>query len=138
MATLTNKTALITGASRGIGRATAKALAKAGARVIVHYSRAAAEADALVKEIRASGGQAEAASADLSLPDSVADLATEVREIAGEQLDVLVSNAGISKAATSEITRSRTLTGSLQRTCAAHSSSSRSSCPFCGRARTSS
>jgi 3-oxoacyl-[acyl-carrier protein] reductase len=99
MATLTNKTALITGASRGIGRATAKALAKAGARVIVHYGRAAAAA-ALVKEIRASGGQADPATADLSLPDGVADLATQVRAIAGEQLDVLVSNAGISKAAT--------------------------------------
>jgi 3-oxoacyl-[acyl-carrier protein] reductase len=97
MATLTNKTALITGASRGIGGATAKALAKAGARVIVHYGRAAAEADALVKEIRASGGQADPASADLSLPDGVADLATQVRAIAGEQLDVLVSNAGISR-----------------------------------------
>lgn len=100
MATLTSKTALITGASRGIGRATAKALAKAGARVIIHYGRAAAEADALVKEIRASGGQADPARADLSLPDGVAHLATQVREITGEQLDVLVSNAGISKAAT--------------------------------------
>jgi NAD(P)-dependent dehydrogenase (short-subunit alcohol dehydrogenase family) len=58
------------------------------------------EADALVKEIRASGGQADAVRADLSLPDGVADLATQVRTITGEQLDVLVSNAGISKAAT--------------------------------------
>jgi NAD(P)-dependent dehydrogenase (short-subunit alcohol dehydrogenase family) len=67
---------------------------------LFHYGRAAAEADALVKEIRATGGQADAASADLSLPDGVAALATQVRAIAGEQLDVLVSNAGISKAAT--------------------------------------
>ena len=81
MATLTSKTALVTGASRGIGRASAKALAKTGARVIVHYGRAAAEADTLVKEIRASGGQADAVRADLSLADGVADLATQVRAI---------------------------------------------------------
>ena len=45
MFTLTNKTALVTGASRGIGRATARALARADARVVVHYGRAAAEAE---------------------------------------------------------------------------------------------
>jgi NAD(P)-dependent dehydrogenase (short-subunit alcohol dehydrogenase family) len=47
MASLTNKTALVTGASRGIGRATAQALASAGAHVIIHYRSKAAEADAL-------------------------------------------------------------------------------------------
>jgi 3-oxoacyl-[acyl-carrier protein] reductase len=56
MASLTNKTAVVTGASRGIGRATSEALAKAGARLIVHYGRAAADADALVARIRAAGG----------------------------------------------------------------------------------
>jgi len=49
---LANKTALVTGASRGIGRATAQALAKEGAHVIVHYGRSAAKADAVVPEIR--------------------------------------------------------------------------------------
>jgi 3-oxoacyl-[acyl-carrier protein] reductase len=48
MATLTNKTALVTGASRGIGRATASALADAGAHVLVHYGRSAQEAESLV------------------------------------------------------------------------------------------
>jgi len=53
MATLTDKTALVTGASRGIGRATAEALSNAGAHVIVHYGRAATEANTVVEEIRA-------------------------------------------------------------------------------------
>jgi 3-oxoacyl-[acyl-carrier protein] reductase len=63
MTNLTGKTALVTGASRGIGRATAIALAKAGARVLVHYSNAEQAADSVVAAIRAAGGQA-----DKSLP----------------------------------------------------------------------
>jgi len=102
MATLTGKVALVTGASRGIGRATAQALAKAGARVIVHYGRAAAEAEALVAEIRGAGGSADAAQADLSTPEGAASLAAEVSAIAGRQLDIFISNAGISKAASIE------------------------------------
>ncbi len=102
MATLTNKTALVTGASRGIGRAIAQTLAKAGAHVILHYGRAAAEAEALVAEIRAAGGRADAAQADLSIPGGAAVLATQVRAIVGEHLDIFVSNAGISKAAAIE------------------------------------
>src|SRR5580704_17732056 len=102
MTSLAYKTALITGASRGIGRATALALANAGARVIVHYGRAAAEADALVSEIRSAGGHADAAQADLSAPDGAAVLAKQVRAILGEHLDIFVSNAGISKAAAIE------------------------------------
>ena len=61
MASLANNTALVTGASRGIGRATAQALASAGAHLIVHYGRAIAEADALVAEIRAARGRADTA-----------------------------------------------------------------------------
>jgi 3-oxoacyl-[acyl-carrier protein] reductase len=102
MTSLSNKTALVTGASRGIGRATAQALANAGARVIIHYGRAAAEADALVAEIRATGGRADAIKADLLIPDGAAMLASQVRAIVGEHLDIFVSNAGISKAAAME------------------------------------
>ena len=102
MASLANKTALVTGASRGIGRATAEALAKVGAHLIVHYGRAAAEADALVAGIRAAGGSADAAQADLSMPEGAAALAKQVRAIVGQRLDIFVSNAGISKAAAIE------------------------------------
>jgi 3-oxoacyl-[acyl-carrier protein] reductase len=97
---LRNKTALVTGASRGIGRATALALARAGAHVVVHYGRSAQEAESLVAEIQAMGGRATAISADLGTLDGAALLAKQVRSIVGNRLDVLVLNAGISKAAT--------------------------------------
>jgi len=99
MTLLQNKTALVTGASRGIGHATAAALAEAGARVLVHYGRSKQEAEALVAEIRTRGGRADAISADLSTPDGAALLAKQVRSIVGNRLDVLVLNAGISKSA---------------------------------------
>ena len=99
MTTLENKTALVTGASRGIGRATALALAEAGARVLVHYGRSKQEAESLVAEIQGKGGSADAISADLGTPEGAARLAKQVRAIAGDRLDVLVLNAGISKSA---------------------------------------
>jgi len=97
--TLQGKTALVTGASRGIGRATALALAGAGARVVIHYGKSAQEAESLVSEIQAKGGRANAISADMGVPDGAALLAKHVRSIIGDRLDVLVLNAGISKAA---------------------------------------
>jgi 3-oxoacyl-[acyl-carrier protein] reductase len=100
MATLQGKTALVTGASRGIGRATASALANAGAHVLVHHGRSAQDAESLVAGIRSKGGHAETLKADLGSPDGAPLLAKEVRSIVGERLDVLVSNAGITKAAT--------------------------------------
>ena len=75
MTTLEGKTALVTGASRGIGRATAAALANAGAHVLVHYGRSAKEAESLVAEIQAKGGRANAVSSDLRIPDGAALLA---------------------------------------------------------------
>ncbi|HWZ50072.1 MAG TPA: SDR family oxidoreductase [Granulicella sp.] len=99
MTTLQNKIALVTGASRGIGRATALALARAGAHVLVHYGRSAQEAESLVDEIQAKGGRAHAISVDLGTPDGASLLAKQVHTIVGNRLDVLVLNAGISKAA---------------------------------------
>jgi len=98
------KTALVTGASRGIGRATAIALAKMGGQVLVHYGRGAEEAKAVVQEIRDAGGRAEALGADLTAPNGPHGLARQVRAIVGERLDILVANAGTSQAATIEDT----------------------------------
>jgi 3-oxoacyl-[acyl-carrier protein] reductase len=99
MATLQGKTALVTGASRGIGRATASALAEAGAHVLVHYGRSRQEAESLVASLHSKGRRADAIRADLLAPDGATLLAKQVRSIIGDRLDVLVLNAGISKAA---------------------------------------
>ena len=100
MATLQGKTALVTGASRGIGRAVASALAEAGAHVLVHYGRSRQEAESLVACLHSKGGRADAIGADLLAPDGATLLAKQVRSIlVGNRLDVLVLNAGITKAA---------------------------------------
>ena len=98
------KTALVTGASRGIGRAAAIALAAAGAQVLIHYGSNAAEARSVVDRIKAAGGRAEAVGADLASPDGAHKLAAKVRDVVGDRLDILVANAGISKAASIEET----------------------------------
>src|ERR1700704_291221 len=104
MSTLNGKTALVTGASRGMGRASALALAAAGAQVLVHYGRGAQEAEAVVAEIRRGGGRADKVAADLRAPDAAHTLAKQVRGTIGDRLDILVANAGVSKSATIEDT----------------------------------
>ncbi len=76
MASLTNKTALVTGASRGIGRATASVLANAGAHVLVHYGHSAPDAESIVADIRSRGGRADKIRADLRTPDGATLAAT--------------------------------------------------------------
>src|SRR6202012_2098354 len=100
MTDLKGKTALVTGASRGIGRASALALAKSGAQVLVHYGTGAKEADAVAAEIRNRGARADTVGADLSVPEGAHQLARQVRGIVGDRLDILVANAGVAKSAT--------------------------------------
>jgi 3-oxoacyl-[acyl-carrier protein] reductase len=99
---LTGKTALVTGASRGLGRAAALALAHEGARVLVHYGSGKAEATAVAAEILAAGGRADVVAADLAVPDGAHRLASQVKSVVGDRLDILVANAGISIGATIE------------------------------------
>ncbi|TDQ80760.1 SDR family NAD(P)-dependent oxidoreductase [Paraburkholderia silvatlantica] len=101
---LDGKTALVTGASRGIGRATALALAAAGARVLVHFGSDEQAANSVVETIRAAGGLADKVAADLSAANGPHELARQVRTLAGDRLDILVANAGISKNAPIEET----------------------------------
>ena len=68
----------------------------------MHYGRGAKEADGVVAEIRKAGGRADAVAADLATPDGPHKLAKLARDIVGDRLDILVSNAGISKAASFE------------------------------------
>ncbi len=91
---LAPRTALITGGSRGIGRAAADLLARAGARVAVNYARDEASANRAVREIRASGGEAMALAGDISDPAQARQLVRDV-VAAWERLDILVNNAGI-------------------------------------------
>jgi NAD(P)-dependent dehydrogenase (short-subunit alcohol dehydrogenase family) len=104
MPNLSGKTALVTGASRGIGRASALALAAAGAQVLVHYGHGANKADGVVGEIRKAGGRGDAVAADLERADGPHKLAKIARDIVGDRLDILVANAGVSKSATIEDT----------------------------------
>jgi 3-oxoacyl-[acyl-carrier protein] reductase len=93
---LTGKVAIVTGASRGIGRATALALAAQGAKVVVNYASSQASADQVVAEITALGSEAIALKGDTSQVDQVDALVAATLEKWG-QIDVLVNNAGITR-----------------------------------------
>jgi 3-oxoacyl-[acyl-carrier protein] reductase len=91
---LTSRVALVTGGSRGIGRAAAKLLAAAGARLAVNYARDAIAAGSLVEEIREAGGEARSIGADVADPTQARRLVADT-VAAFERLDILINNAGI-------------------------------------------
>lgn len=93
---LADKVAIITGSSRGIGKATALALAEAGAKVVVNYANSSGAADEVVKQIEENGGEAIALQADVSKADQVDALVKATQEKFGS-IDVLVNNAGITR-----------------------------------------
>ncbi|MCS3484727.1 MULTISPECIES: 3-oxoacyl-[acyl-carrier-protein] reductase [Bacillus] len=93
---LTNKTAVVTGASRGIGRSIAIDLAKKGANVVVNYSGNEAKANEVVDEIKALGQQAFSVKADVSNAEEVQALMKQAVDTFGS-IDILVNNAGITK-----------------------------------------
>jgi len=95
MTLLSNKVALITGSSRGIGAATARLFAKNGAAVVVNYVAAADAANAVVAEITQAGGKAIAIQADATDPDQVKELVSKTTSELGN-IDILVLNASIS------------------------------------------
>ncbi|NUR03231.1 MAG: SDR family oxidoreductase [Streptomyces sp.] len=93
MGELTGKVALVTGGSRGIGAATARKLAAAGAAVAVTYVQGEDEARRTAKQIEAAGGTSAVIHADLTRPDAAADMVARTVEELG-RLDILVNNAG--------------------------------------------
>ena len=93
---LKDKVAVVTGASRGIGKAAALALASQGAKVVVNYARSSDAAEAIVKQITEAGGEAIATGADVSQSEQVDNLIKTTLDKFG-RIDVLVNNAGITK-----------------------------------------
>ena len=93
---LEGQVAIVTGASRGIGRAIALALATEGAKVVVNYARSSTAAEEIVATITADGGQALALQADVSQADQVEKLISGTLEAFG-RIDILVNNAGITR-----------------------------------------
>ena len=93
---LKGKTAVVTGGSRGIGRAIALKLASCGANVVVNYTRNSKAADEVVAEIKAMGSSGMAVKADVSIASEVENLVNEVLKTFGS-IDILVNNAGITR-----------------------------------------
>lgn len=96
MGKLNGKTAIVTGASRGIGAEIAKHLAKEGARIVVNYSGSQSKAEEVVKEIEAAGGEAYAVQASVGDAESVTGMIAATLERFGT-IDILVNNAGITR-----------------------------------------
>jgi 3-oxoacyl-[acyl-carrier protein] reductase len=94
MSDLNGKVAVVTGASKGIGAAIAKALSAAGAAVVVNYSSSKEDADRVVADIKAKGRKAIALKDDVAKADDMRRLFEETKKTFG-RLDVLVNNAGI-------------------------------------------
>lgn len=94
---LRGKVALVTGASRGIGRSIAIALANEGAKLIVNYQNRSAEAEQVVSDIRQADGEALSVQADVSDPNDVTRLVEQATRAFG-RIDILVNNAGIAQA----------------------------------------
>ena len=94
MSNLSDKVAVVTGASKGIGASIAEHLAAAGASVVVNYASSKSGADAVVERIKAQGGKAIAVQGDVSNPNDIAKLFAETSKAYGK-LDILVNNAGI-------------------------------------------
>ncbi len=93
---LKDSVALVTGASRGIGKAIALALATEGAKVAVNYANSSTAAEEVVSEIQSAGGEAIAVQADVSQSDQVDALIKQITDKWG-RIDVLVNNAGITR-----------------------------------------
>ena len=93
---LTGQTALVTGASRGIGKAIALSLGEAGAEVVVNYSQSSEKAEEVVSAIKESGGMAYSLKANVAEEDSINEMITNILEKSGK-INVLVNNAGITK-----------------------------------------
>ncbi|MBF2057461.1 MAG: 3-oxoacyl-[acyl-carrier-protein] reductase [Cyanobacterium sp. T60_A2020_053] len=93
---LKGQVAIITGASRGIGKASALALAEEGAKVVVNYASNSQSAEAVVKEITEAGGEAIAIQADVSQGEAVDNLIKETIKTWGK-IDILINNAGITR-----------------------------------------
>ena len=110
---LSGRNALVTGGSRGIGRAIALALAECGAAVAVNFRTRGEEADAVVERIRSSGGRAIVVRADVSVSAEVSALAEHVARDLGP-IDILVNNAGIALEDAGEDTFDRTLASNLK------------------------
>jgi 3-oxoacyl-[acyl-carrier protein] reductase len=94
MSKLSNKVAIVTGASKGIGAAIARHLAEAGAAVVVNYASSKEGADRVVADITRQGGRAIAVQADVAKSQEIDHLFAETKKAFG-RLDILVNNAGV-------------------------------------------